>query len=466
MEPSIELNPYLAGDYAPVVTETSHALTPIEGEIPRDLFGSYVRNGPNPALTPVGRYHWFDGDGMLHAVRFEDGRAIYTNRFVRTRGLVREQAAGAPIWRGIREPVAKELARDPYKDASNTDVKLHAGALVTTFYLCGVPYRVDARTLETLGPAPYAADFGAVSSHVKVDEATGEMMIFAYGPRPPFMKYGVVDRTGALVYTADVPLPGVRLPHDMAITDRYSVLMDLSVYPDPSALARGRWRTQFHADAPARFHVIPRRGRTEDIRVFTASPCYIYHVVNAWDEDGAIVMDAHRVVRPFEAFPHEATELEKMLHNLRMDADLYRYRFDLRTGETTETQLDDRNAEFPSIDARVQARRNRYAYAMDIPRSAETLRFTGIVKYDLERGAQTAHTFGPGLSGSEAPFAPREGSRGEDDGYLLSFVHASGAKGSMLFVYDAADVARGPIAKLEVPVRVPLGFHACWAPGV
>ena len=460
-----EANPYLAGDYAPVVDESSIALRVIEGELPRDLRGTYVRNGPNPAMPPPGRYHWFDGDGMLHAVRFEDGRATYTNRFIETRGLVREREAGEPIWHGMREPVPAALAREPYKDASNTDVKAHAGALVTTFYLCGVPYRVDGRTLATLGPASYAKDFGAVSSHVKIDEATGEMMIFSYGPRPPYMKYGVVDRTGTLVHAADVPLRGVPLPHDMAITDTHSVLMELSVFPDPAALAKGRWRTGFHADTPARFHVIPRHGRTEDIRVFEASPCYIYHVVNAWDEDGAIVMDAHRVVRSFTNFPREGTEFEKMLHNLRMDADLYRYRFDLRTGTTTETQLDDRNTEFPSIDGRIQARKNRYAYAMDIPRSGDTLRFTGIVKYDLEHETNTVHTFGLGMSGSESSFAPREGSVGEDDGYLISLVHASGAKTSLVFVYDARDITRGPVAKLEVPVRVPLGFHACWASG-
>lgn len=462
----LEVNPYLAGDYAPVAAETQRPLEVLEGEIPRDLRGTFVRNGPNPAMPPPGRYHWFDGDGMLHAVRFEDGRATYTNRFIGTEGLRRERERGAPLWRGLREPVLPELAREPYKDASNTDVKAHAGKLVTTHFLCGAPYRVDAKSLETIDVAPFAKGFGPVSAHVKVDDATGEMMIFSFGPRPPFMKYGVVDRTGALVHTADVPLPGVRLPHDMAITDRYSVLMDLNVFPDTASLAKGRWRTRFHDDVPARFHVIPRHGRTEDIRVFTASPCYIYHVVNAWDEGDSIVMDAHRVVRPFLNMPEQATELEKMLHNLRMDADLYRYRFDLRTGETHETHIDDRNTEFPSIDARVQGRKNRYAYAMDIPRSGDTLRFTGIVKYDLAQGSHTAHTFGVGLSGSESPFAPRVGAAGEDDGYLLSFVHASGASTSMLFVYDARDITRGPIAKLHVPVRVPLGFHACFADGL
>jgi hypothetical protein len=46
-------------------------LTDIEGEVPKDLTGMYVRNGPNRRFEAPGRYHWFDGDGMLHAVRFD-----------------------------------------------------------------------------------------------------------------------------------------------------------------------------------------------------------------------------------------------------------------------------------------------------------------------------------------------------------------------------------------------------------
>src|SRR5689334_18267356 len=76
------LNPYLQGIYAPVSAETTARDMQVIGEIPRDLHGSYVRNGPNPAVAPTGMHHWFDGDGMLHAIYFENGKAEYRNRFV------------------------------------------------------------------------------------------------------------------------------------------------------------------------------------------------------------------------------------------------------------------------------------------------------------------------------------------------------------------------------------------------
>lgn len=462
-----EVNPYLLGSFAPIADEVDLELTELlEGAIPRDLRGVYVRNGPNPARPPDGRYHWFDGDGMLHAVRFEDGRAHYSNRYVRTKGLLEERAAGTNLWRGLREPIVPDRLPQPWKDTSNTDVKFHGRSLITSWYLSGTPYRIDPRTLANLG----TDDFGGrwqhkVSAHVKVDPITDELLFFEYGPFPPFLRYGVVSPDGTLAHAIDVPTTGPRLPHDMAHTERYAILMDLSVFPDPAALARGRWRSAFHPEHPARFAVIPRRGGTSDVRWFEASPCYIYHVVNAWEDGDAIEMIAHRVnPRCYLDVPPDATEFERMMSNLVMDAELTRYRFDLRTGATTETKLDDENTEFPTIDPRVSGLRSRFGYAMRIPRTAPAS-FTGFVKYDLADGSRTEHRLPEGVFCSESPFAPREGSKGEDDGYLLSFVVDEREDRSELWILDASDVAARPVCRLRIPQRVPRGFHACFVDG-
>src|SRR5688572_27818011 len=112
----MQLDPYLQGPYAPQLEELTAAKLEVVGELPRDLLGAFVRNGSNPYFSPRGRYHWFDGDGMLHAVHFETGQASYRNRFVRTRGLAQEIEAGGPLWTGISEPPDFENPRGPYKD--------------------------------------------------------------------------------------------------------------------------------------------------------------------------------------------------------------------------------------------------------------------------------------------------------------------------------------------------------------
>ena len=269
-----EVNPYLSGSYAPTDTESEVDLQVVSGAIPADLAGVYVRNGPNPHRAAEGRHHWFDGDGMLHSVEFANGRATYRNRWVQTAGLQLERNSGEAQWQGIREPVRKMTLGRPYKDTANTDVKFHNGALLALWYQCGEPYRLDPHTLETLGVDDFAGKrTTAVSAHVKVDGRTGEMLFFEYSVRPPYMHYGVVSATGEQLSLIPIELPGPRLPHDMAITEHYSILMDLPVCVDTEALQRGRWRSVYRPELGSRFAVIPRHGKAEDVRWFKAEPC-------------------------------------------------------------------------------------------------------------------------------------------------------------------------------------------------
>jgi carotenoid cleavage dioxygenase-like enzyme len=465
--PAAELavNPYLSGVYEPVDQEVSADQLEVIGEIPADLDGILVRNGPNPRFAAAGRYHWFDGDGMLHAVRFGGGRASYRNRWVGTSGLSRELSAGRSLWTGIIEPVSANPADAPLKDTANTDVVCFGGELLALWYLSGTPYRIDPESLTTLGPADFGATLpGRMSAHAKIDESSGELMFFDYGPRRPYLRYGVVDASGLVSHLVDIDLPGPRMPHDMAITPSFSILMDLPLIADPSAARLGRHKLVFDESLPARFGLIPRHGAGEQVRWFEAEPCYIYHVVNSWDEGDEVVLDVCRVTKPE---PKEGLgPLARMLSYLRLDAHLHRYRFSLSTGRVREEQLDDDNTEFPSVPSAVVGRPSRYAYNVHIS-PQPTLLFDAIVKYDTASGGAQRYSFGAGRWGSESPFAPRSAGDGaaEDDGYVVSFVHDAGTGRSEVVVLDATDLPAGPLARVLLPQRVPMGFHACWVKG-
>lgn len=464
-----EDNPYLMGGYAPVDTEIEAADLTVVGEIPDDLNGLYVRNGPNPQHAPSGRYHWFDGDGMLHAVHFRDGTASYRNRWVRTTGFTRESRAGRALYTGMIEPSTANPSdgelRAHYrslKDTANTDVVFHNGSLMALWYLAGDPYRIDPDTLETVGTTDWDGDRqGCVSAHAKVDERTGELLFFDYGPEPPYMWYGVVASNGVLRHYVPVPLPAARLPHDMAITENYSILMDLPLYADAEVFAAGRHKLVYNRDLPSRFAVVPRYGATEDVRWFEAEPCYIYHTINAWEQDGKIVMDVCRTRQPRPPARPLTGPLASVLEYLRLDAQWYRYTFDLGNGSTREEPLDDLNTEFPVINTTRLGRPSRYGYHVAIENSYTTL-FDGIVKYDNETGAANRYDFGPRRWGSEAPFAPRPGAVEEDDGYLMSFVYDETDGHSECVIIDAATMSE--VGRVIIPQRVPNGFHACWVP--
>jgi carotenoid cleavage dioxygenase-like enzyme len=460
-----EENPYLLGVFAPVATEITADELEVIGEIPRDLNGVYLRNGPNRRYAAPGRYHWFDGDGMVHAISFEDGRARYRNRWIRTAAFRREEAAGHALWAGVMEPphgnpigTARGL---PFKDSANTDLVHHDGKVLATWYLCGQPAALDPLSLETLGAETFLGTLrGDMMAHPKADEATGELMWFDYGARDPLLRYGVVGRSGQVEHEVAIDLPGPRLPHDMAITPNWSVLMDLPLVQDPIAARQGRYKITFDRETPSRFAVLPRRGEASQVRWFEAAPCYIYHVVNAWEAGTTIVMDVCRMTQP-EPRPTRPGPLGKLLGYLRLDARLHRYVFDLATGSCTETRLDDANTEFPSIGSRVTGTPGRYAYTASIA-DTETVLFDGLLRYDRSTGERSRYDFGPGRFGSEAPFAPRDGSTDDADGYLVSFVTDAREGRSEVEILDAADIAAGPVARVRLPQRVPVGFHATW----
>ncbi len=387
-------NPFLTGIFAPVVREVTADDLEVIGDIPRDLDGIYLRNGPNPAFQPRGRYHWFDGDGMVHAVEFHDGRAVYRNRWLRTAGFEAEQAAGRALWPGLMGRPDSSAPRGGgsdgwLKDTANTDIVFHNGFALALWYQCGLPYRLDPLTLETRGIEKFGGGLRrTVSAHAKVDPVTGELLFFDYATRPPLMTYNVVSAAGQLIHHAPIDLPGPRLPHDMAVTEHHTILMDLPLFWDPELLRRGVHKVTFYPELPSRFGILPRHGTNADVRWFEAPPCYIYHVVNACEDGATIVMDACRVVDAAPASTRGAGELARMRAFLRLEAQLCRWRFDLATGTATEELLDDRLTEWPSINRHLTGRRSRYAYNACVPH------YEGLVKYDLQRNTSERYLYG------------------------------------------------------------------------
>lgn len=465
-----DLGPMIMGPYAPVADELTLDNLPVIGEIPRDLSGVYLRNGPNQRFHPNGRYHWFDGDGMVHAAHFDRGRLTYRNRWVRSEGFLKNEAAGRELYFGVME-THRDRADKPMRDTPNTDIIGHGGAAVASWYLAGKPYRLHPITLETLGTPDYADGGGApwlrghngqFSAHCKVDEITGELFFFDYWNEPPYMSYGVVGADGRIKHHVPIELPGPRLPHDMAVTEHYSILHDLPLFYDENALRVGRHKIAFHPELPTRFGVIPRYGAPSDIRWFEASPCFIYHVVNAFEEGEEVVMVGCRYMPPTDAAGRiDAPKMARMIAQLQMDARLYRWRFNLRTGLTREEMIDpDNNLEFPTYNTALTGRRTAWSYSL--VQTREQPHFTGVVRQNTDTGAMQSYSDGPDTWYSEAPFAPADRARTEDDGYLVSFVWNGRERRSELQVFDARQVERGPMARVLLPRRVPAGFHATW----
>jgi carotenoid cleavage dioxygenase len=455
-------NPFLQGNFAPWRLEGDAPDLEVVGELPRGLNGTYYRNGPNPAFEPPGRYHWCDGDGRIHAIRLEDGRASYRNRWVRSVGLEAERAAGRALFPGLFDLQPSETPT--YKNTGNTNIVWHAGKLLALME-AALPTQLRPDTLETVGEYDFGGRLaGSMTAHPKIDPETGEMLFFGYGPFP-YLQYWVADRTGVLVRHEVIDLPWGSMIHDFAVTANHVVIILNPLVFSFDDLARRGGPFTWEPERGTRLGVMPRSGGAADVRWYEAEACYVFHPLNAYEEAGTIVLDVARYPRLDFMTPKAARD-----PGLDDDATskLHRWTIDLAGGGVGSRALDDVGAEFPRADERRLGRKHRWGYVAAVgPEGPSRMPlFTAIRRYDLERGTIEERTFGAGNGVGEPLFVPRMPDAAEDDGYVLALAYEAAENRSALHVLDARHIAGEPLATVRLPHRVPYGFHGNWVPAV
>lgn len=434
---------HLRGNGRPVAEERTLENLEVVGSIPAELDGRYVRNGANP-LSGFSAHPFF-GDGMLHGVRLRDGRAQwYRNRFVQT-PFIRDPQ------RDMLDPSA---ARDMTASKANTHVVGHAGKILA-LEEGHFPYVVDGH-LETVGPTDFDGKLaGSFTAHPKICPVTGEMFAFGYSAMPPFLRYLRVAADGRMVQTEDITVGGPTMMHDFNLTRNHVIFMDLPAVFDLSMAMRGDMPIRWDDSYPARLGVMPRDGGDTDVRWYDIDPCYVFHPMNAYEEDDRIVIDVAR-------FSHiwRESSMDFPLPNL------WRWTLDTRSGKVHEEQVDDRPAEFPRVaDDRIGLK-HRYGYMMGMTAAfgADPMTTSGtLLKYDRERGVCTELSLGRGCTPGEPVFVPAEGASEEDAGYLMTFVHDADSDSSRFVIFDAASMDPTPVASIALP-RIPSGFHGSWIP--
>ena len=284
---------YLENNFAPVDVETTLTELTWTGSIPDELTGRFLRNGPNPLQkVDPDSHHWFIGDGMVHGLRLDSGRADwYRNRWVRSESIAAD----------LGEEVGD---RNLSGGSPNTHVIGHAGrtwALVES----GTPPVELGYELDTIG---HSASWGAYTAHPKVDPETNELHAISYdwANYRDHVKYVVMDASANTTKVLDIPMPGMSMIHDMSITRNYVVIYDFPVTLSFMALATGsgfpfRWNPEHEA----RVGLLPRSGGAEDIIWSPVSQSYAYHPMNAYEnEDGNVVIDICRYDRMFDGDTH------------------------------------------------------------------------------------------------------------------------------------------------------------------
>ena len=263
----------------------------VTGDIPTELNGTLYRNGSNPQFAPRGQYHWFDGDGMIHAFTLSAGKAHYRNRWVRTERFKLERRHGEALFAGLSDlSNTDERAQGVFPNAANTNIIFHAGRLLA-LWEGGPPYELEPSTLQTIGVYDFNGKLqGAMTAHPKVDPETGELLFFGYGPFPPYLRYTVVSADGDITRNEEIPLPVPTMMHDFIVTREHVIFMVFPATLRPENLASGspvRWEPELGT----RIGVMPRDGGSEDLVWFETDPCFVFHAMNAYTQGNTVSAD-------------------------------------------------------------------------------------------------------------------------------------------------------------------------------
>lgn len=442
-------NPYLEGPYAPVESEFSTSQLNVSGEIPAELNGLLLRIGPNPLQMPANpaAYHWFMGDGMVHGLRLRHGRALwYRRRYVGQDNI--HQALGRPLAPGPRRGAA---------DVVNTNIIGHAGTLWALVEAGAYPVELD-HELETRrhGLFNSHADMG-FSAHPHVDPDTGELHAICYdGLHRNQVRYVSIDRDGTLKRIVSIPLLNAPMIHDCALTESRILILDLPVtFSLRSALRGAGLPYAWNPRRQARIGLLPRAGNAEDISWYHVEPCFVFHTCNAFDlSNGDVIVDL--VV-------HDRVFTESLQGPLeRQPIRFERWRLEHSTGKVHRHVVSALAQEFPRFDERRTGKPYRYAYTIGATNDLRQLTPNRLYRHDLETGTTQEHSYGPDNITGEVVFVPRREESAEDDGWLLSFVHGLKGGPSQVVILDSRRLGGAAQAVIELPVRVPLGFHGNW----
>jgi len=470
------------GGYESQPNEYEYEIQDIEGKIPPELVGTLFRNGPG--LLDIGGtsiHHPFDGDGMISAFSFKDGKAYFRNRFVRTEAYVQEKAAGEILYRGVfgtQKPGGwlNNVFDLKLKNIANTSV-IYWGGKLLALWEAAEPHRLDPATLETIGidyldgvlePGDAFAAHPWIDPSCEMDGGAPCLVNFRVDPGLS-SKITIFEFApdGNLLRRHSHSIPGFSFIHDFIITPNHCIFFQNTVNFNPFPFlfgVRGAGEcVQFQPDKPTTIVLIPRDPQNIEVKTFSVESGFVFHHANAFETNGQVCIDSIAYQTLPQVQPN--SNYKEVNFDSLDPGQLWRFTLNLKEKDgTVERQLlESRCCEFPTHNPNYVGRDYRYLFIgaalNDTGRNAP---LQGILKLDLQTKERKLHSFAPSGYVSEPIFVTKPNTTEEDAGWVLTLIYDGSTHRSTLAILDGQNIAGDAIALLHLKHHIPYGLHGSW----
>ena len=442
----------------------------VQGRWPAGLRGTLYRVGPaRRALGGVAMDHWFDGDGMVQAFRFEGGAsaAVVSHRgaLLATPKLTTEEAAGRLLYSGFATTLANSPplnGPDTLNPANINLLPLPGSQELFALWEAGSALALDPQTLQASGfkawsPETQGAPF---SAHPRT-APDGTVWNFGYVPGSGKLLVYEIAPDGRLRRQQVLDAPQADMVHDFAITGRHLVflLMPLRFSGQPGVgapLAHYRWDAQ----APLVVLLVDKA----DFRVqrFEVPATGLFHLANAWEEGGTV--QVRFVAQPDILGTLRQLNVDSARSLAVQSTQWTQLTLAPATGQARMEAPGLANVEFPRIHPARQGLATRFTtlLARSPGMDARVHGYDGVLT--LQGDTPRPYTYGQGWIAEEHVYVPASPTAPEGRGWVLGTAYHWPTERTTLSVFDAQAVDAGPVARIALPYGLPLGLHGQFVP--